>query len=346
MKRERLVSLLNRFPHLRIAVLGDLFLDKWMLVDRRLDEPSVETGLAAYQVVKTRADAGAAGTVLNNLGALQIGSVYAVGFVGMDGDGWEVQRALSRGGIDIRHVTRTLERVTPVYMKPLFLEGETAPRESNRLDIRNRTVTPHALERKLIAHLRAAVTKVDALIVLDQLADENTGAVTASLREEVSRIARERPELTIFADSRAFIRHFHDVTIKCNHLEAARMALGQTPEGFLKETVFAALQKLHEQTGRGAFVTCSEHGVACRSNGENRLVPAVRQPGPIDVCGAGDACTAGIVSALCAGADPQEAAFVGNLASGVTVRKIGVTGTASPVEILALYDEQFGGGAL
>lgn len=346
MKRERLVSLLARFPHLRIAVLGDLFLDKWMLVDRRLDEPSVETGLAAYQVVKLRADAGAAGTVLNNLAALGVGSVYAVGFVGVDGDGWEVRRALAREGVDVRHVVRSLDRVTPAYLKPLFLSDSGAPRESNRLDILNRTPSSRTLEKKLISHLRAAATKADALIVLDQLSEENTGAVTSAVREEISRIARARPELVLFADSRAFISRFHDVTIKCNYLEAARMALGQAPEGFSKEAVFTALKKLHEQTGREAFVTCSEHGVACRSGGKNCLVPAARQPGPIDVCGAGDACTAGIVSSLCAGADPREAAFIGNLASGVTVRKIGVTGTASPGEILALYDEQFGGGAV
>ena len=58
--------------------------------------------------------------------------------------------------------------------------------------------------------------------------------------------------------------------------------------------------------------------------------------------GAGDACTAGMVSALAAGASCAEAAFVGNLSSGVTVRQIGRTGTATQAAMLALYDEQFG----
>ena len=38
-----------------------------------------------------------------------------------------------------------------------------------------------------------------------------------------------------------------------------------------------------------------------------------------------------------------EAAFVGNLSSGVTVRQIGRTGTASRQAMLSLFDEQFGG---
>ena len=82
--------------------------------------------------------------------------------------------------------------------------------------------------------------------------------------------------------------------------------------------------------------------MAVEENGVKQIVPAVRQPGPIDICGAGDACSAGLVSALCAGASFTEAAEVGNLSSGVTVRKLGQTGTASQAEMLSLYDEQRG----
>ena len=77
-------------------------------------------------------------------------------------------------------------------------------------------------------------------------------------------------------------------------------------------------------------------------NGEQHVVPAANQPGPIDICGAGDACSAGLVTALCAGGSYAEAAFMGNLSSGVTVREIGRTGMATREKMLALYDEQWG----
>ena len=64
MTRERLTELFSGFASLRIAVAGDLFLDRWYEIDESLNEPSVETGLTAYQVVRKRAAAGAAGTVL------------------------------------------------------------------------------------------------------------------------------------------------------------------------------------------------------------------------------------------------------------------------------------------
>lgn len=345
MNRERLVFLLKQFLGLHITVFGDLFLDKWMAIDRNLDEPSVETGLTAYQAVGVRSSAGAAGTVLNNLMALRVGTCYAVSFLGMDGDGWEVLQALKRIGVDTRHVVRSRERMTPAYIKPMFAVGDNAPKESNRIDIKNHTATSEALESKMVLHLQAAVKRSDAVIILDQLTQENTGVITKTLREEIARLAKAQPNQLFFADSRAFIQHFHDVTIKCNHLEAEKMALGREPETFTQEGVFEAMEKLEKQTGKSVFITCGANGVACKIADENHLVPAARQTGIIDVCGAGDACTAGIVSALCAGADRREAAFIGNLAAGVTVRKIGTTGTASPEEILALYDEQFGGEA-
>jgi len=68
--RGRLDELLSRFRGLRVAVIGDFFLDKYLEVDPRLAEPSLETGKTAHQVVGTRHAPGAAGTVVNNLAAL------------------------------------------------------------------------------------------------------------------------------------------------------------------------------------------------------------------------------------------------------------------------------------
>jgi sugar/nucleoside kinase (ribokinase family) len=43
---------------------------------------------------------------------------------------------------------------------------------------------------------------------------------------------------------------------------------------------------------------------------------------------------AGIVSALCCGASPAEAAAVGNLVASITVQQIGTTGTATRKQVL------------
>src|SRR2546421_10114895 len=94
-------QVLGRIPGLSVGVLGDLFLDRYLDIDAALTEPSIETGLDAYQVVRVRPSPGAAGTVINNLVALGVREVRAVAVIGDDGEGYELLQALRRrGGVD------------------------------------------------------------------------------------------------------------------------------------------------------------------------------------------------------------------------------------------------------
>src|SRR6185312_6364615 len=87
-------TILARLPSLTIGVVGDLFLDRYLDLDASLTEPSIETGLDAYQVVRVRSCPGAAGTIINNLVALGIGRVLPVSVLGDDGEGYELRQAL------------------------------------------------------------------------------------------------------------------------------------------------------------------------------------------------------------------------------------------------------------
>src|SRR6516164_1402542 len=88
--------ILTRLPNVRIGVLGDLFLDRYLDLDAALTEPSIETGLDAYQVVRVRSYPGAAGTIINNLVALGVGRVVPIAVIGDDGEGYELRQALGR----------------------------------------------------------------------------------------------------------------------------------------------------------------------------------------------------------------------------------------------------------
>src|SRR5438874_68948 len=101
----RLEALLARNPALTVGVLGDLFLDRYLDLDAALTEPSLETGLDAYQVVRVRSLPGTAGTVINNLAALGVGRILPVAVIGDDGEGYELRQALARlGGVDAASV--------------------------------------------------------------------------------------------------------------------------------------------------------------------------------------------------------------------------------------------------
>src|SRR5437879_10278647 len=120
MDETRLDALLARFPHLSVLVVGDFFLDKYLVIDRSLSEVSIETGLEAYQVVEKYSSPGAAGTVMNNLSALGIGTLLALGVCGDDGAGYELREGLHARRVNTEHLIRSERVVTPTYIKPLM----------------------------------------------------------------------------------------------------------------------------------------------------------------------------------------------------------------------------------
>src|SRR5712691_5171648 len=89
-------QILATIPQRTIGVLGDLFLDRYLDLDATLTEPSIETGLDAYQVTRVRSYPGAAGTVINNLAALGVGTIVPIAVIGDDGEGYELRQTLAQ----------------------------------------------------------------------------------------------------------------------------------------------------------------------------------------------------------------------------------------------------------
>jgi bifunctional ADP-heptose synthase (sugar kinase/adenylyltransferase) len=216
----------------------------------------------------------------------------------------------------------------------------------NRIDIKNRSRTPKSVENHIIASLEELTVKtddkIDAIIVMDQVSEENCGVVTDAVRECLIRLGRERRPPLIYADSRERIGLFREMLIKCNDREALEQFGLYNGPTIAEDVLQQCGSELARRTGRMVFITRGSLGQLlfdpAQPDAKAVCVPAVPVEGEIDICGAGDATSAALVSALCAGATPQEAAMVGNLAASVTIRKIGQTGTASPDEVLATWD--------
>src|SRR5271155_2052818 len=122
MLSDALIELiLTTLPGKKIGLLGDLFLDRYLDIDASLNEPSVETGLVAYQVVGVRSYPGALGTVLNNLAALGVGRILPFAIIGDDGEGYELRQALQRvAAVEMGGIIVDGRRRTPTYTKPML----------------------------------------------------------------------------------------------------------------------------------------------------------------------------------------------------------------------------------
>ncbi|NPV45657.1 MAG: carbohydrate kinase [Armatimonadetes bacterium] len=342
MEQDRFLEILDGFSRVRLAVIGDFFLDKYLVIDPALAETSLETGLEAHQVVAVRHSPGAAGTVTSNLAALQAGAIHAVGAIGDDGHGYELRQGLQRTGVDLGHLLVLEDIFTPTYTKPMVIQADGTEVEANRLDIRNRRPLSEGVMERIMGGLEALLPEVDGVIIADQVAEANLGVITEATRGRLAEMAVAHPEVLFFADSRAHIGEFRQVIIKPNRREAA-LCLGSEEESAAGLEALAEMgRQLAHRNHRPVFITLGPEGMLACDEASATHVPGIPVTGPIDIVGAGDSATAGTVLALCAGADPAEAALFGNLVASITIQQIGTTGTASPSQVLQRYLDTFG----
>jgi rfaE bifunctional protein kinase chain/domain len=336
MTPERFAGLTGRYPSLRVAVVGDFCLDRYYEIDPALAETSIETGLPVHNVVRVRAQPGGAGTIANNLAALGVGAIPVVGFCGDDGEGYELRRALaSLPGVVLDGFLTAPDRHTFTYGKPLVLAAGEPPVELGRLDTKNWSPTPPALEAALADALRAAAADADAVILLDQVDREGTGVLTEAVRAAAGAVAAAQPGRLVLADSRRGLRGWPAVSYKMNGAELAAF-LGATDTPGVAEAGRRAAE-LAARVGRPVFVTLSERGlVGAAPGGEVAHVPALPTRGPIDVVGAGDAVAANLAAAIAAGASLREALTLAAVASSVVLHKLGTTGEATVAELAGL----------
>lgn len=338
--RARFNAITSVYRRLRIAVIGDFCLDRYLEIDPERREVSLETGLPVYNVVNVRAQPGGAGTILNNLVALGIGEIHPVGFCGMDGEGYELRRALgARPRVFLDHFLGTDLRRTFTYCKPLLMHPGKAPVELNRLDTKNWTPTPAPIQEQIVEAVQKLALLMDAFIILEQVDLAGTGVVTSCLLEALGQIAERRPAMLVIADSRRGLRGYPRFTFKMNAAELASLTGVQAGSDLtvLTQTALA----LARQQQRPVFVTLAENGMlGAAPDGRAEHVRALPIRGPIDIVGAGDAVTANLASAIAGGANLGESLELANAAASIVIHQLGTTGTASVDQIRDLLFPQ------
>lgn len=336
MNLARFQTITASYSKLRVAVIGDFCLDRYLEIDSEKKETSIETGLPVYNVTQIRSQPGGAGTILSNLVALGVRQVFGVGFCGDDGEGWELRRALqAESSVRLDHFIPTYQRRTFTYTKPLLMSPGNPPVELNRLDIKNWTPTPPSIVEGLQQAALFLAQHVDAFILLDQVDVPETGVVGSKLLQTIDRITQRHPELLILADSRQGLGGFPNVTFKMNCAELARLvdgAIGTEPNEIRRQAVALA-----KRQGQCVFITMSERGIIGASpSGESEHLAAFPIRGEIDIVGAGDAVSASLTTALAAGATLREALELAMAAASVVIHQLGTTGTASVAQIQEL----------
>ncbi len=193
------------------------------------------------------------------------------------------------------------------------------------------------MEDKIIEKLFHLSDKVEGVIALDQLSENNCGVITEKVREGLSKLMQENKRLIVYADSRENIGLFNNVIIKCNHYEAVKTIFPGIKTEPDEKTIEKAGYELTRRTGKPVFITCGKQGQWVFNNNSLEKIPAIPVKGPFDICGAGDANTSGIISALCCGSSLSDAALLGNIISSISIQQLNTTGTVTPSQVIKRY---------
>lgn len=330
---DRLAGILTAIRNIRIGIVGDVCLDIYWLADMTKSELSRETPHFPLPVTEERVAPGAGGNVAANMAALRPQKVFVVTLVGRDWRRELLLHELAKRAVDTRGVVASETRITNAYCKPMRKGFSDLQYEDPRIDFDNFRPPGEEDERHLLETLDKIAPDIDVLCVSDQY---QYGCITGRVREKIRDLARRG--LLVVADSRNRIREFSEIILKPNEIEAFKAVRRKgDPRTATLEEQAAIARELAEMNQAKVCMTLGEKGCIYAERHNLVRIPAWKGEPPLDICGAGDTFLAAFASALASGAEAWEAAFLGNLAAAVTIKKINMTGTASPEEIAAKY---------
>lgn len=356
----RLKRLLPRFRKLRIGVLGDLMLDRYVWGNANRLSPEAAVPVVDY--VSEQDCPGGAGNVAANIAALGA-RVEIFGIVGAqkksgaggnakkfaaDEAGAALHACLRNLGIGDRGIIADADRVTTLKTRIIARHQQIV-----RIDHERRDPVAPQTEEKLFRLLVASLQKLDGLV----LSDYDKGLLGDGFADRVLSAAHQL-KVPVFVKpktSRLYAYRGARVIV-CNAKEAGHY-VGRTlsdeksvedaGRALLPHFGCAAVVITRGGKGMDIFQEVAPHHVHIPATGVEVTYARVGQPGidrgdtgrqVFDVTGAGDTVLSVLSLAIAAGAPLPEAALLANTAAGVVVGKLG-TASVSPDELAGALNE-------
>lgn len=323
----RLVSIVDRFPSVRIAVFGDLIVDEFIYGE--IGRVSREAPVLILNYDSTEIVPGGAGNAANNVAALG-GEAVAIGITGRDDTGDRLLDVLKQR-VDTRSVIRPRGYRTPTKTRILAGGIHSAKQQVVRIDRAARQDSTGTDREAIAAKLMKAARRCDALLVSDYGSGMVAPSVVAQAQKKLRHKAREASPVLV--DSRYSLLSFRGMTA-CTPNESEVEQLFDVRIGENTRTLERAGRELLKRTRSSAvLITRGSRGMALfEPDRPTTHIPIVGSDQIADVTGAGDTVIATLTLALASGATFLEAAHLANHAGGIVVMKRG-TATVSGDEL-------------
>jgi D-beta-D-heptose 7-phosphate kinase/D-beta-D-heptose 1-phosphate adenosyltransferase len=320
----RVKKVLPRLKKVRILVLGDLMLDRFIY--GRVTRISPEAPVPVVRVDREVHYPGGAANVARNLADFGIRAEIG-GVVGRDEASRQLLRLMKTGGIGTGAVLALADRPTIVKTRVIARQQQVVRVDREEV----RVLAPQRL-KQLFPRLAKAIRACDAVI----LEDYGKGFLTQGLVDVVLTEARKlgRP-VTVDPNPNNPLDWSGADLVKPNRSEA--FACAGVPVSDDPRQVDKVGRILVEKWGGArVLITLGEDGMKLFSPDEPAYPVPARAREVFDVSGAGDTAIAFYTAALAAGMAPWEAAEISNHASSVVVGKLG-TATITDGELLGSF---------
>ncbi len=322
---KRLSTVAASFRGRRIAVFGDLMLDRYVKGTVRRISP--EAPVPVVRVTSESAVCGGAANVAVNLAALGA-EPQLLSVTGRDSAAQELASLLSAAGVSPSRLVAdpgfsTIEKTRVIAEHQQVV----------RFDREQPSLLGHSAKKAALAALDEALKNGCGALVLS---DYGKGLLEpATIKAAVSMAAARR--VPVFVDPK--VEHFQlyrgvdSITPNTSEAFGGMRLTHKDGQEAAEELGKAIMRKLSCRT---LLVTQGEHGMTLFTRRGGSVRPEhipTRAREVFDVTGAGDTVISTLALAWASGASPEEAASAANFAAGVVVAKLG-TASVSVEELL------------
>jgi rfaE bifunctional protein kinase chain/domain len=312
LNQTKIEALSNAFCNVRIAVVGDLMLDRYTFGS--VSRISPEAPVPVLEIDNEQARLGGAANVGHNI--LGLGATpLMLGVVGDDTSGLILKGIFTDLGFPLDGIITDATR--PTTVKTRVIAGS---QQMLRLDHEVKRDISRETEDRLIGTLESHIGNIDGII----LEDYNKGVVTRSVIHRVIELGKKhRVPVLVDPKMQNFFEYQQCTVFKPNRKEVED-ALGVRLSSD-EDTSAAGSRLLEMLKADNVLLTLGEKGMMLfeRSEDEPFTIPT-RAREVADVSGAGDTVIACLATSMACGMNLREAAVIANRAAGLVIEELGI----------------------
>ncbi|MGA9364708.1 MAG: D-glycero-beta-D-manno-heptose-7-phosphate kinase [Bacteroidota bacterium] len=324
--QSRLAELFENFRQKRVAVVGDLMLDRyfWGSVARI----SPEAPVPVVEIESESARLGGAANVANNIKSLG-GEPILIGVIGNDNSASLLRDLMIESAFTTAGLVVDANRPTTVKTRVIAHSQHVV-----RIDRETRDEISYTLQHRILEVLRQNIHSVDAIIIEDY----NKGVIVKSLIKQLVNLANEHKKvITVDPKFNNFFEYCGVTVFKPNIKEVeAVMGMRIADDVAVEEAGRAIIDRLQAEN---ILLTRGEKGMTLfEQAGTITHVPAKTRK-VADVSGAGDTVISTLTVALASGANVREATSLANYAGGVVCGEVGIVPIAKDALLSAILTD-------